>query len=103
VIYALGEAGDRIGIALSNACNLLNPDVIFLGGPLRGHAPYKEAIEAAISRYALKHSRPDVRWSPEMALTPELAGAAARAVQQFFDDHLQSTIEKTLPEDAVSP
>lgn len=85
VDWALREAGNRVGIALSNAANLLNPRVIYLGGPLRGRESFRQAMGRAMSEYALEHSRPALEWHPDMRLAPELTGAAARAAVEFFD------------------
>jgi predicted NBD/HSP70 family sugar kinase len=48
------DAGRAIGRALSDACNLLNPELVVVGGDLaRAGEPLLEGIRESLSRYAL--------------------------------------------------
>jgi predicted NBD/HSP70 family sugar kinase len=50
----LGDAGQLIGRALAEVCNLLNPELIVVGGELSGAgAPLLKGIRDAVDRYAL--------------------------------------------------
>jgi predicted NBD/HSP70 family sugar kinase len=49
----LGDAGQLIGRALADVCNLLNPEVTVVGGELGAGEPLLKGIRDAVDRYAL--------------------------------------------------
>ncbi len=59
---AIDEAATYVGIALANVVNLLNPDVIILGGPTsRAGLPFLDTVRAEVQRRALSTPAGHVR------------------------------------------
>jgi predicted NBD/HSP70 family sugar kinase len=78
------DAGLALGRALANVSNLINPQVIVVGGPLAGLGPLLLApIRLAFDRYAV----PSIAGSTQIAMSAlgdraEALGAAALVLQQ---------------------
>jgi predicted NBD/HSP70 family sugar kinase len=87
-IAALAEAGQALGVALSGAVNLLDPQAVVVGGPLADLAPWllpgvREELTARVT---------DRRWRPEDVVTSRLGhdgvlrGAAYSSVRAVLED-----------------
>jgi predicted NBD/HSP70 family sugar kinase len=87
-LAALAEAGAALGIALSGAVNLLDPQAVVVGGPLADLAPWllpgvRRELAARVT---------DRRWRPQDVVTSVLGpdgvlrGAAYSAVRAVLDD-----------------
>nr|WP_237555165.1 MULTISPECIES: ROK family transcriptional regulator [unclassified Streptomyces] len=87
-LRALEEAGAALGIALSGAVNLLDPQAVVVGGPLADLAPWllpgvRRELAARVT---------DRQWRPEDLVTSTLGrdgvlrGAAYSAVRTVLDD-----------------
>jgi len=87
-LRALAEAGAALGIALSGAVNLLDPQAVVVGGPLADLAPWllpgvRRELAARVT---------DRQWRPEDVVTSRLGrdgvlrGAAYSAVRAVLDD-----------------
>jgi glucokinase len=68
------EAGDALGLGLATLINLLNPDIIVLGGGTLGYAGY---VEAALAR-AQASSLPDLWQCCRVVVTPHGERLVAR-------------------------
>ncbi|MBK3624871.1 ROK family transcriptional regulator [Streptomyces sp. MBT49] len=82
---ALREAGTALGIALTGAINLLDPEGVVLGGALAGLAPWLlPSLETELSRRTAGPARP----VSVSRLGPEgpLLGAAHSVVRAVLDD-----------------
>jgi predicted NBD/HSP70 family sugar kinase len=85
---ALEEAGTALGIALSGAVNLLDPQAVVMGGPLADLSPW---LLPGVRR-ELADRVTDRRWRPEDVVTSRLGsdgvlrGAAYTAVRAVLDD-----------------
>jgi predicted NBD/HSP70 family sugar kinase len=87
-LKALAAAGQALGIALSGAVNLLDPQAVVLGGPLAELAPWlRPAVERELRRRVT-----DRQWPPEALLVSRLGrdgvllGAAYSTVRAVLDD-----------------
>ncbi|MEE4543577.1 ROK family transcriptional regulator [Streptomyces sp. V4-01] len=87
-LRALAEAGSALGIALSGAVNLLDPQAVVVGGPLADLAPWLlPGVRAELADRVT-----DRRWRPEDVVTSRLGsdgvlrGAAYSAVRTVLDD-----------------
>ncbi|WP_405592901.1 ROK family protein [Streptomyces sp. NBC_01190] len=87
-LLALAEAGAALGIALSGAVNLLDPQAVVVGGPLADLAPWllpgvRRELAARVT---------DRQWRPEDLVTSRLGrdgvlrGAAYSSVRTVLDD-----------------
>jgi predicted NBD/HSP70 family sugar kinase len=87
-LRALEEAGAALGIALSGAVNLLDPQAVVVGGPLADLAPW---LLPGVRR-ELADRVTDRQWRPEDVVTSRLGsdgvlrGAAYSAVRAVLDD-----------------
>ncbi|WP_460062190.1 ROK family protein [Streptomyces sp. YKOK-I1] len=82
---ALHEAGEALGIALTGALNLLDPESVVLGGALAGLAPWLlPSLESELARRTAGPARP----VSVSRLGPEgpLLGAAHSVVRAVLDD-----------------
>lgn len=71
--------GDRLGAALAAAVNVLNPDVLVIGGGVaQAGAPLFERLERALARHALASHRRGLRVAP--AALGERAGVVGAAL-----------------------
>jgi predicted NBD/HSP70 family sugar kinase len=82
----LAHAGTSLGVVIGNVCNLLNPQMVVLGGPLVTHSDtYFERARAA----AREHILPDfahqiaIRRS-ELGDRANAVGAAALALERLL-------------------
>ena len=81
------ETGEYIGIAVAALINLLNPEVVVIGGPVsRSGGVLLKAIRAAVRRRAVSASLSGVK-IVRSKLGDEAAaiGAAAAVIEQFVD------------------
>jgi predicted NBD/HSP70 family sugar kinase len=87
-LHALEQAGSALGIALSGAVNLLDPQAVVIGGPLADLAPW--LLPGARRELAARVT--DRQWRPEDLVTSALGrdgvlrGAAYSAVRTVLDD-----------------
>lgn len=87
-VRALEQAGEALGIALSGAVNLLDPQAVVVGGPLAELAPW---LLPGVRR-ELADRVTDRRWRPQDVVTARLGrdgvlrGAAYSAVRTVIDD-----------------
>ncbi|TDB97928.1 ROK family transcriptional regulator [Actinomadura sp. 7K534] len=83
----LKEAGTQLGFAIGNVCNIVNPNVVVIGGSLSAAgahllAPCREAIEATAMRAA---------YHPETGFTLELSTVEHSSAQGALLLGLQGT------------
>ena len=87
-LAALAEAGAALGIALSGAVNLLDPQAVVVGGPLAELAPW---LLPGV-RHELADRVTDRQWRPEDLVVSRLGrdgalrGAAYSSVRAVLDD-----------------
>jgi predicted NBD/HSP70 family sugar kinase len=87
-LAALAEAGAALGIALSGAVNLLDPQAVVVGGPLAELAPW---LLPGVRR-ELADRVTDRQWRPQDVVTSRLGrdgvlrGAAYSAARTVLDD-----------------
>ena len=86
-LRAITDVGHSVGRALSTVCNLLNPEVIVIGGPLVAVGdPFLDAIRDAVGRGAIASNSAELTIRPaELGRRAELVGAltlAARTVSE---------------------
>jgi predicted NBD/HSP70 family sugar kinase len=87
-LLALEEAGAALGIALSGAVNLLDPQAVVVGGPLADLAPW---LLPGVRR-ELADRVTDRQWRPQDLVTSRLGrdgvlrGAAYSSVRAVLDD-----------------
>lgn len=85
---ALEQAGTALGIALSGAVNLLDPQAVVVGGPLAELAPW--LLPGVRRELAVRVT--DRRWRPQDVITSRLGsdgvlrGAAYSAARTVLDD-----------------
>ncbi|OON72413.1 ROK family transcriptional regulator [Streptomyces tsukubensis] len=85
VLRALRGAGSALGIALSGAVNLLDPQGVVLGGALAGLAPWLlPALERELGRRTATATRPVT--VSELGPEGPLLGAAHSVVRAVLDD-----------------
>jgi len=83
-LRVIDDAGVAVGRAVANVANLINPEVIVVGGPL---AELGDALLTPIRRGLLRHAVPVVGESTQLAMSSlgdraEALGAAALVFQQ---------------------
>ena len=83
-LRVIDDAGLAVGRALANVCNLVNPEVIVLGGSLTG---LDAILLDPVRRGLLRHAVPAVGESTELAMSglsnrAEALGAATLVLQQ---------------------
>ncbi|MEU4266678.1 ROK family transcriptional regulator [Streptomyces sp. NPDC026092] len=90
-VAAVEEAGRMLGLALSGAVNLLDPEAVVLGGiyPLL-MARLGPAVNAELARRVVSGLWPPAagRLRPASPATPASRGAAAFVIRQVLDDPL---------------
>lgn len=86
-LRAITDVGHGIGRALAAVCNLLNPEVIVIGGPLlRAEQPFLEAIREAVGRGTTASNITALEVRPaELGRRAELVGALALAMAAVPD------------------
>ncbi|MFN8110428.1 MAG: ROK family protein [Thermoleophilia bacterium] len=84
---AFRDVGTLVGTALAAATNLLNPDIIVIGGELVDAWPLMEAsVREALDRAAIHRSAADVVISPStLGRRGEAMGAVSLAVDRAMD------------------
>jgi predicted NBD/HSP70 family sugar kinase len=84
----LQTVGRYLGLGLGSIVNLLNPEVIVLGGVLRALYPVvRQTTDEAFGRAALTAPREQVRVVvPQLGADAVLLGAAERAFAPLLDD-----------------
>jgi predicted NBD/HSP70 family sugar kinase len=85
---ALRAVGRYLGLGLASIVNLLNPEVIVLGGVLRALYPVvRQTTDEAFGRAALTAAREQVRVVvPQLGADAVLLGAAERAFTPLLED-----------------
>jgi predicted NBD/HSP70 family sugar kinase len=83
-LRVIDDAGVAVGRAVANVANLINPEVIVVGGPL---AELGDVLLTPIRRGLLRHAVPVVGESTSLAMSSlgdraEALGAAALVFQQ---------------------
>ncbi|MEU6851059.1 ROK family transcriptional regulator [Actinacidiphila alni] len=95
-LKALEEAGAALGIALSGAVNLLDPQAVVVGGPLAELAPW---LLPGVRR-ELADRVTDRQWRPEDVVTSRLGrdgvlrGAAYSAVRTVLEDPVSWALQQ---------
>jgi predicted NBD/HSP70 family sugar kinase len=87
-LAALAETGRWLGIGIAGLINILNPELILLGGQLAPFYPFVRAtLEAELDRRALRASRQVVRVTPaRLGMDAPLLGAAELAFEPLLAD-----------------
>ena len=87
-LEALAETGRWLGIGLAGVINVLNPDMVLLGGGLARAYPFVRAtLEAELDRRVLRASRQLVRVVPTtLGEAAPLRGAAELAFEPLLTD-----------------
>lgn len=87
-LMALAETGRWLGIGIAGLINLLNPELILIGGQLAPFYPFvRSTLEAELDRRALRASRQLVRVMPTgLGMDAPLLGAAELAFEPLLAD-----------------
>jgi predicted NBD/HSP70 family sugar kinase len=87
-LEAFAETGRWLGIGLAGVINVLNPDLVLLGGRLAASYPYvRSTLEAELDRRVLRASRRLVRVVPtSLGVDAPLLGAAELAFEPLLAD-----------------
>jgi predicted NBD/HSP70 family sugar kinase len=87
-LTALAETGRWLGIGIAGLINLLNPELIMIGGQLAPFYPFvRSTLEAELDRRALRASRQLVRVMPTgLGMDAPLLGAAELAFEPLLAD-----------------
>ena len=87
-LAAYAETGRWLGIGLSGIINVLNPELVLLGGRLTASYPFvRSTLEAELDRRALPASRRLVRVIPtSLGADAPLMGAAELAFEPLLAD-----------------
>jgi len=87
-LEALAETGRWLGIGLAGVINVLNPDMVLLGGGLAPAYPFvRSTLEAELDRRVLRASRQLVRVVPtSLGEAAPLRGAAELAFEPLLAD-----------------
>ncbi|WP_395658358.1 ROK family protein [Nocardioides sp.] len=76
----ISDAGLAVGRALADLCNTLNPEVVVVGGSTGASPALREAIRAAVDRYAQPDTAAALRIVPgELGKRASLVGAVSLA------------------------
>jgi len=80
----LGEAGKFLGIGIGNLVNLLNPELVMLGGELEGAGTaLLDPINSEVARMAVDKQCPRIVCTPSHPQSSAI-GAAAVVLQDIF-------------------
>lgn len=83
-LRVLEDVGVALGAGLAALCNLVNPEVVVLGGPLAGiGAPLLDPVARSLARHALPEIAAGTRLAMSQLGDAELRGAVSLAAQQF--------------------
>jgi predicted NBD/HSP70 family sugar kinase len=87
-LAAFAETGRWLGIGLAGVINVLNPELVLLGGRLTASYPYVRAtLEAELDRRVLRAARGIVRVVPaSLGVDAPLRGAAELAFEPLLSD-----------------
>jgi predicted NBD/HSP70 family sugar kinase len=87
-LTALAETGRWLGIGIAGLINVLNPELILIGGQLAPFYPFvRSTLEAELDRRALRASRQLVRVMPAgLGMDAPLLGAAELAFEPLLAD-----------------
>ena len=87
-LAALREVGRWLGVGLAGLVNLLNPEIVVLGGLFGRIHPYAaESLRAELDRLGLEASRELVRVVPAtLGVDASLLGAAELAFEPLLSD-----------------
>jgi predicted NBD/HSP70 family sugar kinase len=88
----LRQAGTLLGIALSHAVHVLNPEQIVLAGPVVGHDAYLDAVRGSLNQSVVPHSAVPIERLASSQVPIEVAGVGARVVQDHFDAFLHKLL-----------
>jgi glucokinase len=80
-VKVFGEVGDYIGIAVAGVVNVLNPDIVVIGGGVSNVGePLFQAVRASVTRRAMGPSSECVKIEPaELGEDAGVIGAAMTA------------------------
>jgi predicted NBD/HSP70 family sugar kinase len=92
-VRAIADAGHSVGIVLAAMCNVLNPELVVIGGELSGAGDaLLDPIRAAIQRHAIRPAAEDVRViGAAINEGPEVLGALIHAAQRAELPHIATT------------
>jgi predicted NBD/HSP70 family sugar kinase len=80
----LGETGKYLGIGIGNLVNLLNPELVMLGGELSGAgSALLDPVNLEVARMAVNRHPPRIVSTPDRSETNAI-GAAAIVLQDIF-------------------
>jgi predicted NBD/HSP70 family sugar kinase len=83
----LSDAGSRMGRALADLCNSLNPELVVIGGPLGAAPSLLQGVRAAVDRYAQPNTAAAVRVVPgQLGEHAEVRGAVALAIARVASE-----------------
>jgi predicted NBD/HSP70 family sugar kinase len=87
-LAAFAETGRWLGIGLAGVINVLNPELVLLGGRLTASYPFVRAtLEAELDRRVLRAARAIVRVMPtSLGVDAPLRGAAELAFEPLLND-----------------
>ena len=87
-LAAFAETGRWLGIGLAGVINVLNPELVLLGGGLTASYPFVRAsLEAELDRRVLRAARGMVRVMPtSLGVDAPLRGAAELAFEPLLND-----------------
>jgi predicted NBD/HSP70 family sugar kinase len=87
-LAALAETGRWLGIGIAGVINILNPELVVLGGDLTASYPFVRAsLEAELDRRVLRAARGIVRVVPaSLGVDAPLRGAAELAFEPLLSD-----------------
>lgn len=88
VLAALAETGRWLGIGMAGLINVLNPEMVLIGGRLAPVYPFiRSSLEAELDRRVLRAARRLVRVMPAtVGLDAPLIGAAELAFEPLLND-----------------
>ena len=87
-LAALVETGRWLGIGIAGLINILNPELVLIGGELAPFYPFvRSALEAELDRRALRSSRQVAKVTPaKLGVDAPLIGAAELAFEPMLAD-----------------
>jgi predicted NBD/HSP70 family sugar kinase len=87
-LAAFAETGRWLGIGLAGVINILNPELVLLGGELTASYPFvRPSLEAELDRRVLRAARGIVRVVPaSLGVDAPLRGAAELAFEPLLSD-----------------
>lgn len=100
----IGDVGRHVGVAVANLCNLLNPSVIVVGGPIAAAGEVLlEPMRAAMRRYAIPAVAASTEIVPgSLGRRAEATGAVALALRSSGRHGLGTLLPSQLDGNAVA-